>query len=583
MKILINQVGYSLQTGTDLAPCRAVVQGRASESMPESIRLRDSEGSLLASFTPEPSAQVAGWKDRFFSILNFQAPEGGPFTLEAASGEVQVVSAPFRIGVDLEAKTTASDILFGIFTYRSSGISDAVDQNISFFGDRKDSVDVHGGWYDASGDTSKYLSHLSYANYMNPQQTPLVVWCLIDAYEQLARSRFPLEERLSLRFLEEAAWGADFLMRMLDPDGYFYTTVFDDWSKNLDRRCICAFRTQKGILSDDYQAGYRQGGGMAIAALARMASLLNGLDIYVGSYTPDEYLDAAYKAWKHLEKHNIEYLDDGKENMMDDYCALLAAAELNSAVSNPVMKTKTSKAVDARTKGLIERWDVEGGFFRADAKGEWSWFHASDESLPLIVLMRAVETGVVTGDLEISARLVVQQALDAEIQRSAGDFNPFLHPRHFVRMPGRPDERQFFYPHDNPSGYWWQGENARLASWAAASRRFLLSGSSGEQTIHGLEDFADAQIAWIFGLNPFDACMLQGHGKNNPPYEWDHFNVPGGVVNGVTSGFKDEDDIAFMPAEAAGNGDHSWRWGEQWIPHAAWLLLAVAWSVPAGD
>jgi len=25
-------------------------------------------------------------------------------------------------------------------------------------------VDVHGGWYDASGDRSKYLSHLSYAN-----------------------------------------------------------------------------------------------------------------------------------------------------------------------------------------------------------------------------------------------------------------------------------------------------------------------------------------------------------------------------------------------------------------------------------
>ena len=34
-------------------------------------------------------------------------------------------------------------------------------------------ADLHGGWYDASGDVSKYLSHLSYANYMNPQQTPL--------------------------------------------------------------------------------------------------------------------------------------------------------------------------------------------------------------------------------------------------------------------------------------------------------------------------------------------------------------------------------------------------------------------------
>ena len=583
MKILVNQVGYSIEAGTDLTPCRAVIQGIRSEPMPKSVRLRDSEGSLLASFTPEPVSQVDGWKDRFFSILNFQAPKGGPFTLEAACGKVQVVSAPFLIGVDLEARTMISDILFGINAYRSSGISDVMDQGIPFFGDRKGSVDVHGGWYDASGDTSKYLSHLSYANYMNPQQIPLVVWCLIDAYEQLAGSRFPLEERLSLRFLEEAAWGADFLMRMLDPDGYFYTTVFDNWSKNLDRRYICAFRTQEGILSDDYQAGYRQGGGMAIAALARMASLVNNLDISFGSYTPDEYFAAAYKAWKHLEKHNIEYLDNGKENIIDDYCALLASVELNSAVSDPVMKNLIAKAVDTRANGLVERWDVEGGYFRADAEGEWSWFHASDESLPLIVLMRALETGVLTGTIGQRIRLVIQQALKAEQERSAEVFNPFLHPRHFVRMPGRPEKRQFFYPHDNPSGYWWQGENARLASWAAAGNRFLLLNNSMGPEIPGLGDFAEAQISWILGLNPFDACMLQGHGKNNPPYEWDHFNVPGGVVNGVTSGFKDESDIAFMPAEAAENGDHSWRWGEQWIPHAAWLLLAVAWSVPAGD
>ncbi|MDC7235168.1 MAG: hypothetical protein PQJ58_18180, partial [Spirochaetales bacterium] len=48
--------------------------------------------------------------------------------------------------------------------------------------------DVSGGWYDASGDTSKYLSHLSYAGRMSPQQTPLVVWVLSDIIRRYDRS-----------------------------------------------------------------------------------------------------------------------------------------------------------------------------------------------------------------------------------------------------------------------------------------------------------------------------------------------------------------------------------------------------------
>ena len=48
-------------------------------------------------------------------------------------------------------------------------------------------VDVHGGWYDASGDVSKYLSHLSEANYMNPQQSPMAVWVFLEAVALLRK------------------------------------------------------------------------------------------------------------------------------------------------------------------------------------------------------------------------------------------------------------------------------------------------------------------------------------------------------------------------------------------------------------
>src|SRR5207248_4039708 len=52
---------------------------------------------------------------------------------------------------------------------------------------RPGTVDVHGGWYDATGDYGKHLSHLDRSTYHNPQQTPLVVYALFEAHDRLAR------------------------------------------------------------------------------------------------------------------------------------------------------------------------------------------------------------------------------------------------------------------------------------------------------------------------------------------------------------------------------------------------------------
>ena len=147
--------------------------------------------------------------------------------------------------------------------------------------------------------------------------------------------------------------------------------------------------------------------------------------------------------------------------------------------------------------------------------------------------------------------------------------NPFGYPPHWVKVPGEGGRRQWFYPHENPSGYWWQGENAKLASLAGAVWTVAPADVR-------LGDAASRWVDWILGANPFDCCMMQGHGRNNPQYRDDGFNAPGGVCNGVTSGFEDEADIAFQPSPWNDDPDHSWRWGEQWLPHAAWLLYALA-------
>ena len=84
---------------------------------------------------------------------------------------------------------------------------------------------------------------------------------------------------------------------------------------------------------------------------------------------------------------------------------------------------------------------------------------------------------------------------------------------------------------------------------------------------------------WLLGLNPYDVCMVQGIGFNNPDYkEGVSLNFNGGVANGITSGFTDENDIAFMPQPQNDDSSHKWRWSEQWMPHSAWFILAVTTS-----
>ena len=90
-----------------------------------------------------------------------------------------------------------------------------------------------------------------------------------------------------------------------------------------------------------------------------------------------------------------------------------------------------------------------------------------------------------------------------------------------------------------------------------------------------LRAYADRILDWILGANPFDACMLQGWGHHPPRYESGYWNAAGGVCNGITSGLDDGADIDFRKPEET-VPTHSWRWTEQWIPHAAWLFCALA-------
>lgn len=552
MKILFNHVGYAPG-----AQKRILIEAARETTWAEVSLVGLPGGVVVWSGQPEFAGQVGGWSvGPWWEIDVSGVQEPGRYAVRwrLVTGE-QGQSEGFDVDEGLQGPDLISELLFHIKSQRSSGLWDRADASAPRLDDRKPR-DVSGGWFDASGDNSKYLSHLSYANVMNPQQNPMVAWVLARAWQRYAAVEATpyFVERLR----DEAQHGADWLMRMQDQAGFWYVTVFDKWSKDPAQRELCTYATQAGHKHADYQAGWRQGGGMAVAALAAAARMGVG-----GAYSTNSYAKAAEFGFKHLCEYGTEYLDDETENLIDDTCALLAAAELGPVAEDRV---KVSAELDRRVRSLLARRRETGGhvWLAMDAAGDRSWFHASDAGLPVIALLRAVELNP-EANWAMDAEKLATDWLESLERLGAETENPFGYPPHWVKTPDGEGQRQWFYPHDNPSGYWWQGENAKLASLAAAV-----------WTLRPDERKAQRWLDWIFGANPFDVCMMQGRGRNNPAYEYGFFNGPGGVCNGVTSGFEDEGDIAFQPLPWDEQSDQRWRWGEQWLPHAAWLLYALS-------
>jgi len=561
--LLINHIGY------DNHDIKKVVFQTTLEHFPETFSIINSKNEKVFEGKFEKGCKIDKWHTGKASAGYFtDFKDEGEFQIIVQHKNQKTESQCFKISPGIIQKSCLHLLLEGFQSQHPEKKYEDRDNQIQFFGKRKSEVDVHGGWYDASGDVSKYLSHLSYANFLNPQQTPLVVWSMFEVYQNL-KLQSSFSEKFINDLLTEAFYGAEFLVRMQDQKGYFYMTIFDTWSKEPEKREICAYKGQDGIRSEKYQAGFRQGGGMAIAALAHA-----GRVGYNENFIKEIFVEKAIKGFDHLLKYNLKYIDDGIENIIDDYCFLLASVELFKTTKDKMYLNHARK----RSHLLINRLSTDYKYYswwRADEKGKRPFFHASDAGMPLVALNKYLEVE----NLEIYRDpiiLGIQTSVDNELRITNEVVNPFGYPRQLVKgVNESASKSSFFVPHKNESGYWWQGENARIASLSTAmqmSMPFLRDDQKTES-----QQYASNQVNWILGLNPYDTCMLDGIGYNNPVYkEPENVNYRGGICNGITSGFENESDIAFMPLPYNDDPAQQWRWSEQWIPHAAWFMLAIS-------
>lgn len=554
--LLVNHLGY------DTNAHKKIIFQTTSDFEPKSFEVTDKRGQVIYEGNFKDGETTDKWHTGKAFVGYFtDVKAAGTYTVHIKETKVQ--TKPFEIKDQLHASATLPLLLEGLQSIHPAKKYEDWDSAISFFGERNDTVDLHGGWYDASGDYSKYLSHLCYTNFMAPQQTPMVVYNL---YESALRMKQNYPE-LAEKYIREAAYGADFLVRIQDTEGYFYTTVFDTWSKDPTKREVCAYETQHGTRTNEYQAAFREGAGITIAALARL-----GADNISGEYDAKTYLETAEKGFAHLIKNNPKYCDDGKENIIDDYCALMAATELFNATQKPEYLAHARKRAENLANRITKNNKYTGWFLADD--GTRPYFHAAEAGYPLIALSRFLDAEE-NKTLRQKIIAAIQQHVDFTLSITSEVTNPFGYPRQYVKVVDEEPRGSFFIPHNNESGYWYQGENARLASLAAAFKQSYTY-MKDEQKKPAME-FYQNQLNWILGLNPFNISMLDGIGHNNPQYIDPHnWNYKGGIANGITAGVVNESDIAFLPEPQKDDPAQKWRWPEQWIPHAGWFMLAVA-------
>ncbi len=559
--IHVNQIAFDL-----LGPKQAIVSFEGDFSGVKKFTLINASNQKISfSSTLKTNGSVEEWfPGRQFYTADFSSfNKPGKYKVDVLFKGKHYTSVSFEIASQALAVNTLPSILDYYKKQRANTAQELeADKKMLLYGSDK-RVDVHGGWGDASGDISKYFSHLAYANFMSPQQIPMVTWSMVNATEKIPGLLDELKIKEELK--AEALWGADYIMRSLSDEGYFYMTVFSYFKPDASARRIVGLEANS-VTTSDYQCAFREGGGMGIASLARISSWGKN-----GDYQAKQYLKAAEKAYAHLVVNNLKYADDGKENIIDDYCALMAATELWIATDSTYYRDEARK----RASNLRGRM-TDKGYFISDDKDRPFW-HAADAGLPVVALVRYLDKEK-ENDYRTQTLAVIKKAIDGNLKVAQLVNNPFGYARQYFKFNGKVRDG-FFIPHENETGWWWQGENARLSSLATASLlggRLVYPENSGWGVRKDIALYAEQQLSWILGSNPYSMCFMYGFGEKNVPYMaslFGHGSQKGGISNGVTGkdGNPDGSGIDFK-TEAGGN---EWRWTEQWIPHAAWFLQAL--------
>ncbi|TYK64288.1 glycoside hydrolase family 9 protein [Colwellia echini] len=565
--IYINQIAFDAQ-----APKRAVVALPIGESASRFIVYQGNNIVYQGQLSTQPSFNEWGQGVQYF-IADFSSVQRlGQFHVAVTTAKQQVSSSTFAIKQNAYfALTTKSLINY----FKASRHTNPQDNTIRINGAER-LVNVSGGWINSGSNQNKYLSNADQPNFLSSQQGAIAAWAMAKSYSKL--SSLYDQYNLTTPLAEEVIWGADYLHRILDSDGYFYLSVFDSNTLNNDdldeERLIAGYDEIEGSYTDNYKASFRQGAGLAIAALARAHELSNKTGVQ-GEFSAKQYLVDAEHAFEHLQQFNLTYVGNGKENIIDDYTALIAATELYRITK----KSKYLKAARERALSLNNRMSAQGTFKSDD--DERPFYHGVEAGLPIIALVDYLSIEE-NRQIKSKTKRTIKLALDYQLALNTQVANPFNLARQTFKtyQEGVYSKQQegFFMPHLNDANNWWQGENSRMASLTAAAIWGGKLTHSDRQGAFGIDNslarFAQSQIDWLMGSNPYQVSMLYGFGVANPPHANSAGNMlNGGISNGITGATLSSEGRGITWAE--GPDENNWRWTQQRLENTTWYLLAI--------
>ncbi|WMJ21885.1 glycoside hydrolase family 9 protein [Paludicola sp. MB14-C6] len=580
-RIFTNHIGYDAD-----ATKTAVFEGKKGMNATAFSVIRVEDGEVVYNGTLVEVGEVDNWKTGYYFTIRFdELKADGEYYISIKSDNEDYRSFPFKIEHNLLEMRTLSTAGYYFKAQRPTGEFEAGDRALPFRGEREGCQDVRGGWFDATGDIGIHFSHLSHTTYFNPQQAAFSAYAFFKFHDLLEESKYPYYTYLKRRMLDEAMYGADFVMRMRAPSGSFFRSKGrgDAFLPLATSRFISyEFRQPKsrkggGVLEgfdeikdENYETSFRSGGGYAIATLAYAARTT-----FPSDYPKEEYIKAAVAAYNYLEKNNERYTNDGKWNLIDEYCALDALVELYKTTREWDYMRKAGKMAERIMDRYVAVDDTMGYLSVNGTKRPF--FHAADAGMPIVNLLNYYQIEI---DKKLRARAldIATKVMRHELAVTKEASNPFGYARQLIQDGKGTIETRFFYPHDVETAPWWQGENARIASLATAAR-YMTYHTNCDTFKAELNKYADDQINWVLGLNPYDSCMMEGVGRNTNAYFYeerkDFIHCPGGIVNGITGGLEDEEHgISFITKPTTEIKDN-WRWAEQWIPHATWFMYAL--------
>lgn len=593
VRILINHLGYDSEDTK-----KAILQATNQE---EPINdtftiLEERTGDVVYRGRMEKAGPVAHWNKGDFYVMPFSdfQPDrdknyGHFYKIKVETTAGPVESAPFEIYGNVLEYTTLSSVMYYFKSQRVTGEYEQIDRQLAFKGPREGVVDLHGGWNDATGDIGVHLTHQTVSGFFNAQQGNLAVFTFYKLLELIEQSSWEYYAIFNRRILDEASYGANWLMRRRAPSGSFFKAgplrLPDAYElSEVTRKCGFEYKNTIGegrkpvpqeqwkITDESYEASLRGGGGYAVAALAMAARYPYASQ----EYSSQEYLNAARESFLYLEENNERYTKDGKWNLMDEYCALEACVELYRTAREFGFMRRARSYAERIMGHYVAKTDSSG--YLSHDETDRPFFSPAEEGAPVMALLHYAEIEKEASRKQ-EAIATAEKVMRFLLEMTNRVSNPFGYAREYAQDREGNRKEQFFFPHNSDDAPWWQGENARILSLAAAAR-LLADVTKDPELAKALRQFADDQVAWVLGLNPYDSCMMVNRGRHNPEYffryQYDFIGVPCGIVNGITSAIDDDEGIEYVASPLDNPQiDDNWRWAEEWLPHAIWYLHAM--------